>query len=43
VKEDRNGSERSYQEMILRLGVIKSETKKQNTGAEKQKLFPTDI
>jgi len=36
--------------MILRpaspvggLGVIKTETKKQNTGAEKQKLFPTDI
>ncbi len=43
VKEDRNGSERSYQEMILRLGVIKTETKKQMTGAEKQKLFPTDI
>lgn len=43
IKEDRNGSERSYQEMILRLWVIKSETKKQNTGAEKQKLFPTDI
>jgi len=43
VKEDRNGSERNYQEMILRLWVIKTETKKQNTGAEKQKLFPTDI
>jgi len=43
VKEDRNGSERNYQEMLLRLWVIKSETKKQNTGAEKQKLFPTDI
>ncbi len=43
VKEDRNGSERTYQEMVLRLWVIKSETKKQNTGAEKQKLFPTDI
>ena len=49
VKEDRNGNERSYEEMILRpataggLWVIKSETKKQNTGAEKQKLFPTDI
>lgn len=43
IKEDRNGNERSYQEMILRLWVIKSETKKQNTGAEKQKLFPTDI
>ncbi len=43
VKEDRNGNERSYQEMILRLWVIKAEIKKQNTGAEKQKLFPTDI
>lgn len=43
LKEDRNGSERSYQEMTLRLGVIKTEVKKQNTGAEKQKLFPTDI
>ena len=43
VKEDRNGSERNYQEMLLRLWVIKTETKKQNTGAEKQKLFPTDI
>ncbi|MCX6823506.1 MAG: type I DNA topoisomerase [candidate division SR1 bacterium] len=43
VKEDRNGNERSYQEMVLRLGVITSEIKKQNTGAEKQKLFPTDI
>jgi len=43
VKEDRNGSERKYQEFMLRLGVIKTETKTQNTGAEKQKLFPTDI
>ncbi|MFA7298496.1 MAG: type I DNA topoisomerase [Candidatus Absconditabacterales bacterium] len=43
VKEDRNGNERNYQEMILRLGVIKAETKQQMTGAEKQKLFPTDI
>lgn len=43
IKEDRNGTERKYQEMILRLWVIKTETKKQNTWAEKQKLFPTDI
>lgn len=43
LKEDRNGNERNYQEMILRLWVIKIEIKKQNTGAEKQKLFPTDI
>ena len=43
VKEDRNGSERSYKEFVLRLWVIKEATNKQNTGAEKQKLFPTDI
>lgn len=29
--------------MILKAGKITSSTKKQNTGAEKQKLFPTDI
>ncbi len=43
VKEDRNGFERKFREYTLRLWVIKSEEKKQMTGAEKQKLFPTDI
>ena len=43
VKEDRNGAERKFQEFLLRLWVIKTETKTQMTGAEKQKLFPTDI
>jgi len=43
VKEDRNGNERNYQELILRLGTIKATNKQQMTGAEKQKLFPTDI
>ena len=43
VKEDRNGNERAYQELILRLWVIKTTTKTQTTWAEKQKLFPTDI
>lgn len=43
LKEDRNGTERKFQELILRLGVIKTEVKTQMTGAEKQKLFPTDI
>jgi len=50
LKEDRNGTERKYQELLLRpaspvggLWVIKSETKTQMTWAEKQKLFPTDI
>jgi DNA topoisomerase-1 len=31
LKEDRNGVERSYQELTLRLGVIKAEIKKQIT------------
>ena len=43
LKEDRNGTERKYQEFVLRLGTIKADTRTQNTGAEKQKLFPTDI
>lgn len=43
IKEDRIGSERKYQEFKLRLGTITAETNTQTTGAEKQKLFPTDI
>jgi len=43
LKEDRNGVERTYQEFILRLGVIKTAEHTQITWAEKQKLFPTDI
>jgi len=43
VKEDRPGEQRSFVEMTLKGGQISTETKKQNTGAEKQKLFPTDI
>lgn len=43
VKEDRPGEQRSFVEMILKAGQITTETKKQMTGAEKQKLFPTDI
>ena len=55
VKEDRDGEVRKYIELSLssfsKEGVpfrvedlkIKEETKTQNTGAEKQKLFPTDI
>ncbi len=43
VKEDRNWYERIYKELVLRLGVIKETEQTQMTGAEKQKLFPTDI
>jgi DNA topoisomerase-1 len=43
VKEDREGRERGYQVITLEKGQITSETKTETTGAEKAKLFPTDI
>lgn len=43
IKEDRPGEERSFVEMTLRSWQITTENKIQMTGAEKQKLFPTDI
>ncbi len=43
VKEDRPGIERTYTELILSGGKISEKHKKENTGAEKSKLFPTDI
>ena len=43
VKEDRDGVKRKYDHIILKEGSIKEEIKEENTGAEKSKLFPTDI
>ena len=43
VKEDRVGRERKYQEIILSGNEISTSTLTENTGAEKSKLFPTDI
>ncbi|MCA6362545.1 MAG: type I DNA topoisomerase [Bacteroidetes bacterium] len=43
VKEDREGRERGYEVITLEKGQITSETKTETTGAEKAKLFPTDI
>jgi len=43
VKEDRPGEQRSFVEITLKNGEITTETKTQMTGAEKQKLFPTDV
>ena len=37
------GSERKYQQLILKGNEIKSETLKENTGSDKGKLVPTDI
>ena len=43
AKEDREGSERNYSLMTLSKGDITKTTKKEKTGYEKGKLFPTDI
>ncbi len=42
-KEDREGRIRNFQQIILKNNQIKTETKSENTGAEKSKLFPSDI
>jgi len=43
VKEDRAGIEREYTDLILSGQKISEKIKKEQTGAEKSKLFPTDI
>lgn len=43
VKEERPGVERNYTVLTLQDGKIKEEEKTEITGAEKNKLFPTDI
>jgi DNA topoisomerase I len=43
VKEDRPGKERNYKLLELIDNKITSEVKSEITGAEKSKLFPTDI
>ena len=43
LKEDREGTERKYQSLTLKNNEIKVETKTETTGAEKNKLFPTDM
>jgi DNA topoisomerase I len=43
VKEDREGKPRNYFSLTLSKSGIKEEIKTENTGAEKSKMFPTDI
>ncbi len=43
IKESRDGTPRNYVEMIIAKGNFTEATKTENTGAEKQKLFPTNI
>jgi DNA topoisomerase-1 len=42
-KGDREGEERKYNALLLKGGKITDTVKKEVTGAEKAKLFPTDI
>lgn len=42
-KESREGKDRKYRELTLSNGQISDHTKSEITGAEKNKLFPTDI
>ncbi|MCE2772283.1 MAG: type I DNA topoisomerase [Bacteroidetes bacterium] len=43
VREDREGKPRNYDVLTLKSGNINEEIRTENTGAEKSKLFPTDI
>lgn len=42
-KQEREGEERAYQVLELKGSAIEKQTKKEITGKEKNKLFPTDI
>ena len=42
-KADRMGTARNYAVLTLEKGNLKDETATENTGAEKSKMFPTDI
>ncbi|RZM22030.1 MAG: DNA topoisomerase I, partial [Pedobacter sp.] len=43
VKEDRDGRSRSFSSLVLADGAVRKTIKTEITGAEKSKLFPTDI
>ncbi|MBB6270892.1 DNA topoisomerase-1 [Pedobacter cryoconitis] len=43
VKEDRDGRSRSFGSIVLENGQVTKDIKTEITGAEKAKLFPTDI
>jgi len=43
IKESRDGVKRNFNYLLLKNGCITDEIKSENTGAEKNKMFPTDI
>ena len=42
-KRDKEGTKRDFRILALRNGLIEKVTEQENTGAEKSKLFPTDL
>lgn len=42
-KRDKEGVKRDYRIMVLKADQISKQTESENTGAEKSKLFPTDL
>jgi DNA topoisomerase I len=42
-KKEKEGTPRSYEVLVLKQGELSAEMKTEMTGAEKSKLFPTDI
>ncbi len=43
VKEEREGKQRKFRVLTLKSGSVSKEERTENTGAERNKLFPTDI
>jgi len=43
LKENREGVERPYRELILKNNEVRTNTNKETTGTEKAKLFPTNM
>jgi DNA topoisomerase-1 len=43
IKEDREGRQRTFNTITLSKNILNKQTKTEITGAEKSKLFPTDI
>ncbi|HAD34605.1 MAG TPA: DNA topoisomerase I, partial [Chitinophagaceae bacterium] len=43
VKKDKEGGQRNYQVLVLEKDQIETKQLTENTGAEKSKLFPTDL
>ena len=43
VKENRDGKKRDFTTLMLKENILSAEIKSENFGAEKSKLFPTDI